>query len=119
MRKKILIIDDNQDILEVIEFILKENGYKVIVSLSAKILDDVLEINPDLILLDDWLGDTSGHKLCRTLKTNPRTKHIPVIIISAARGLEQLAKQCYADSYIEKPFDIDDLQSKITTMLED
>ncbi len=117
MRKKILIIDDDQDILELIEFILKEKGFEVIASLSARILNDLLEIKPDLILLDDWLEDSLGHELCRNIKTNPKTKHIPVIIISAAMGLAQISKECFADSYIEKPFDIDHLASKITTLL--
>lgn len=52
MGKKILIIDDDQDILDLIEYLLKENGFDVVASLSAKVLDDVLEIKPDLILID-------------------------------------------------------------------
>lgn len=117
MRKKIVIIDDDQDILELIEYILTEKGFEVITSLSAKILEDLLEINPNLILLDDWLGDTLGHELCRNIKINPETKHIPVIIISAATGLAEISKECFADSYIEKPFDIEHLESKITILL--
>jgi two-component system phosphate regulon response regulator PhoB len=119
MRKKILIIDDDQDILDLIEFILKENGFEVIASLSAKILDDLLEIKPNLILLDDWLEDTPGHELCRLLKTNPATKHIPIVMISATMNLAHVSKECSADSYIEKPFDIKDLELRITTLLED
>lgn len=118
MSKKILIIDEDRDILELITFILEEKGFEVIASLSGNILDDVLEINPDLILLDDWLADLNGHKLCSILKTTPITKHIPVILISASMGLEQLSQDCFADSYIEKPFDIDLLELKIHAQLD-
>jgi two-component system phosphate regulon response regulator PhoB len=118
MREKILVIDDDQDILELIDFILSEKGFEVITSLSVISPDNVLEIKPDLILLDDWLENTSGHELCLELKTNQATKHIPIIIISATMYLEQLSKKCSADSYIEKPFDINDLESKIISLLE-
>lgn len=118
MSKKILIIDDDRDILELIKFILEEKGFEVVASLSGDILDSVLEINPDLILLDDWLEDLNGHELCRMLKASPATAHIPVILISASMGLAQLSEDCFADSYIEKPFDIDLLDLRINELLE-
>ncbi|MGB4398912.1 MAG: response regulator [Daejeonella sp.] len=118
MKKKILIIDDDQDILDLTEFLLQEIGYKVVASLTANILDDVLQVNPDLILLDDWLESTSGHQLCKVLKTEQATKHIPVVIFSASTGLEKIAKDCFADDYINKPFDINYLQDVIADLLQ-
>lgn len=118
MSKKILIIDDDRDILELITLILEEKGFDVVASVSGNILDKVLEINPDLILLDDWLEDLNGHELCCSLKGNPETTHMPVILISASTGLEKLSQDCFADAYIEKPFDIDGLELKINELLE-
>lgn len=118
MQKKILVIDDDQDILEFTEFLLHEWSYEVIASLTADILDDVLKINPDLILLDDWLEDTTGHEQCKILKSVEATKHIPVVIFSASTGLQKVAEECLADNYIEKPFDVDCLQDIITSLLQ-
>jgi DNA-binding response OmpR family regulator len=118
MKKKILVIDDDQDILDLTEFLLQDNGYEVIASLTASILDDILQINPDLILLDNWLEGVTGQELCKALKTTAATKHIPVIIFSASTGLKEIADDCLADGYIEKPFDIDVLQQKIASLLQ-
>jgi len=117
MKKKILVIDDDQDILDLTEFLLQEIGYDVVASLTANILDDVLQINPDLILLDNWLGDTSGQEQCKILKKKPTTRHIPVILFSASTDLEKNAKDCLADGYIEKPFDVDYLEEVIGNLL--
>lgn len=118
MKKKILVIDHDQDILELTEFLLKEMDYDVDSSLNADILDDVLQIKPDLILLDDWLGGTSGHELCKKLKSEVATSHIKILIFSASTGLEKIAKENLADSYIEKPFDIVELESRILNLLK-
>jgi DNA-binding response OmpR family regulator len=119
VQKKILVVDDDQDILDLIEFLLQDNGYEVIASLTADILDNVLQINPDLILLDNWLDGTAGSALCKILKTQEATRHIPVIIFSASTGLKQVAQDSLADNYIEKPFDVDFLYSVITPLLND
>lgn len=118
MSKKILIIDNDSDILTLITFILEDKGFEVVASLSGSILDSVLEINPNLILLDDWLEDLNGHELCSILKRTPETQHIPVILISASIDLEQVSKDCFADGYIEKPFNIDLLERTINELLE-
>jgi two-component system response regulator VicR len=117
MQKKIIVIDDDQDILEFTEFILQDWGYEVVASLNADILDDILQLNPDLILVDDWLEDTTGHEQCEMLKSAENTKHIPVVIFSASTGLQKVAEDCHADNYIEKPFDVDHLQDVISALL--
>lgn len=117
MSKKILVIDNNQDILDLISIILQQKGYQVVASTQADIVDDVLKIQPDLILLDEWLDGIKGHELCKTLKVEHTTNHIPVIIISAINGLEQVASDCMADNYIQKPFDIDYLAEVVASAL--
>jgi DNA-binding response OmpR family regulator len=72
-------------------------------------LNSLNTIKPDLILLDEILADQRGSALCRRLKNNDTTKHIPVVLISAMPDLKNLALECGADAYIEKPFDIETL----------
>jgi two-component system response regulator VicR len=118
LQKKILVIDDDQDILDFTEFLLQDKGYEVIASLTGDILDDVLLINPDLIILDNWLDGTTGSELCKKLKTTENTNHIPVILFSAATGLKNIAQDCLADDFIEKPFDVDYLHGVISLLLQ-
>lgn len=107
MKKKILIIDNNQDILELTEFLLTEKGYEVVASSTPHILSELSQINPDLILLDEYLDGIKGHEQCIMLKSAETTKHIPIIILSGAFGIEKIAEDCLADGFIKKPFDID------------
>jgi len=117
MSKKILVIDNDQDILDIISFILEENGFNIVLSRSANVLNDVLQIRPDLILLDDWPDRSKGNQLCKNLKESHTTSHIPVIILSTLSDLAQAAADCGADNYIQKPFDIDYLTEVVTTVL--
>lgn len=117
MRKKILIIDDNQDILELTEFLLNEKGYEVVASSTPHILSELSQINPDMILLDEHLDGAKGHEQCIILKRTETTKHIPVIILSGAFGIEKIAEKCLADGYINKPFDVDYLYEVVDSHL--
>lgn len=117
MLKRILVIDNDHDILELITLILQEDGYDVTASKSGDILDKLSQIKPDLILLDDWLNGTKGRELCRSLKSIHLSSNIPIIIISAINGLEQIANECGADGFIQKPFDIEYLLEVIASNL--
>src|SRR6201992_1140011 len=96
MAKKILVIEDDKDIRDTIVYVLEEQGYEVISSENAKILKSLGEINPNMILLDNWLtewkSDANGQQLSKSLKTNPSTSHIPVIIISAVSNIKEIAE---------------------------
>jgi two-component system phosphate regulon response regulator PhoB len=110
MAKKILVIEDDKDIRETIVYVLEEQKYEVIASEDAKILKKVKDIDPDLILLDNWLtdwaSDASGQQLSKGLKNNPATSHIPVILISAVSNLKEIAAAGDANGYLQKPFDL-------------
>ncbi|MGZ3872855.1 MAG: response regulator [Mucilaginibacter sp.] len=110
MAKKILVIEDDKDIRDSIVYILEEEGYEVISSGDSKILRRINEHQPNLVLMDNWLtewkSDANGQQLSRELKTNPETKHIPVIIISAVSNIREIAEEGLADSYLKKPFDM-------------
>ena len=117
MKKKILIIDDNKDILELFVLLLNEKGYEVVASSTPYNISELLQVNPDLILLDEHLDGTKGHEQCLTLKSTESTKHIPVILLSGAFGIEKITEQCHANGFIKKPFDIDDLYEVLENQL--
>lgn len=118
--KKILIVDDSPDILELLTLILELESYEVRGIVDGLELDASVEnFHPDLILLDVMLGHVDGRDLCKRLKANNSTKSIAVIMISASHNLSMIAtKQCKPDDFIAKPFDIDDLLQKIARQLQ-
>ena len=113
MAKKILIIDDDKDVRDTIVYALEEENYEVISSEDAKILKNLDQIKPDMILLDNWLtdwkSDANGQQLSKELKTNPATAHIPVVIVSAVNNVKEIAEAGMADGYLKKPFDLAEL----------
>lgn len=111
--KKILILDDDKDILDSMRMVLEFKGYQVYTSVQAENLNSIYEKAPDLILIDLWMSGVDGSDICRHLKNNTHTKHIPVIIISANANIKELSYNCKADGYISKPFEIDELFSTV------
>lgn len=113
---KILIIDDEVDLVETIRFPLELEGYQVLVAYQGEEgLQLARKENPDLIILDLMLPKIDGYKVCRFLKFDEKYKHIPIIMLTA-RSQEKdrlLGKETGADEYITKPFDLDDLFNKI------
>lgn len=116
--KKILVIDDDEGILSAFEAMLVGEGYDVQSSSDVKPLESFTKNNmPDLILLDVLLSGTDGRGICRQLKADPNTRHIPVIMISAHPGAEESIKKAGADDYLPKPFEMDELINKINRCL--
>lgn len=117
MAKKILVIEDDKDIRDMIVCILEEEGYELISSGDSKILKTINQIKPDLLLMDNWLtewkSDANGQQLSKELKSNPETNHIPIIIISAVSNIKEIAEDGLADSYLKKPFDMTELVNMV------
>lgn len=108
--KKILVIDDDLAILEVIKIILEENGYAVTVHANGADAVAVAEkLLPEVILIDIWISGFDGKELTKELKENKKTKEIPVVMVSAKYDAEKVAKEAGADAFLPKPFDITDL----------
>lgn len=105
----ILLIDDDIEILKVITIILQEAGYKVVQGRDVTAVYEIEKNPPDLLLIDNWLDGKTGRDICYQLKRNAKTKHIPVVLISATLNLADTAKNCLADGFIGKPFEIEDL----------
>lgn len=115
----VLVIDDDGDILEILGEIFREFGFEVVLSRGSLTMDHIKIIQPDIILLDIRLvgSEKDGVEMCRELKSEESLADLPVILCSAETDLRSIAKGCGADSYITKPFDIDDLLSRVATYL--
>ncbi len=118
-KRKLLVVDDEEDILEFLKVILEDEGYIVVTTdkddYLEKLQDDVL---PDLILLDLLLSGKDGRDIVKYLKMNERTKHIPVIMFSAHPRAHETTKQAGADDFVAKPFEIDLLLDKVAQYLQ-
>jgi DNA-binding response OmpR family regulator len=118
MSKKILILDDSEDILEVMKDVLEMEGYEIeILNYTADICKSVITFNADLVILDYILFGINGGELCHMLKTNPLTAHIPVVMVSAyPRVLESLGNYG-SDAFVAKPFSLTDIVSTVKACL--
>jgi len=110
-KRKVLVCDDDEGVLDVIDIILEENGFEVIqVINSQEIYDIIKESKPELILLDLWMPGIDGVAITKTLKDNPETVSIPIIIMSANRDIAQKTQESGANDYLSKPFEMSDLE---------
>ncbi|MBN1781909.1 response regulator [bacterium] len=119
--KRILTIEDDPAFIRLLETRLKAKGYEVhTVTDGLQALNAVRKLKPDLIITDLLLPGMDGHKICRMIKFDKTTSHIPVIMLTA-RDLDkeaELAKQCRADLFISKTNPIDVWISRIPKMLD-
>lgn len=115
--KTIIILDDNQEILNILALIFESDPYSITACSTVKAFKNELEKGlPDLIMLDIKLPDGNGLDLCKELKDDAETKHIPVVMLSGFHGKETGAK-CYPDAYIEKPFDLEYIRNTVSRVL--
>jgi DNA-binding response OmpR family regulator len=120
MLKKILIVEDDLGILAVTKLIINTFGYETIaVSDGNLAISTIQKIKPDLILLDFMLNlvDLNGLDICRKIKSEESTKHIPVILYSASPSSELNWMEAGADTFLKKPYDSDDLKQRIKGLL--
>jgi len=118
--KKILIVDDEADLVETVRFPLEMEGYHVLVSYNGEdALNQARKEKPDLILLDLMLPKLDGYKVCRLLKFDDRYKHIPILMLTAKTQEKDkaLGMETGANEYITKPFEIDHLIKKVKAYL--
>lgn len=114
MRKRILILDDDKDILEILSLILMEEYEIKALNCGDRVFEEIEEFKPDLILMDVRLAHMDGLAICRDLKENVLTSSLPVILISATHDLDKSLNLPGApNDYLAKPFDIDILLNKV------
>src|ERR1700753_4296773 len=107
MPGRVMIFDDDTDLLEVCSIVLKTKNYIVIgLNKCSDIVQEVKSFAPNVILMDNWIPDIGGVKATQLLKSNPELKSIPVIFFSANDRVENLAAEAGAEFYLQKPFEI-------------
>lgn len=120
MSKKILIVDDEKDIVETLKFILESEGFECIVAYDGEeALNLAKTQSPDLIVLDVMLPKINGYKVCRLLKFDSKYKHIPILMVTARTQEEDkiIGEETGANEYVTKPFDIESLTKLVKQYL--
>ncbi len=120
-KSKILIVDDDPNILLSVEFLLVKNGYDVLVARNGmEAMEIIQEIIPDIVLLDIMMPDVDGYVICEYIKKNERTKNTKVIFLSAKSKEADIdfGYEIGADLYMIKPFSTRTLLEKITELLK-
>jgi EAL domain-containing protein (putative c-di-GMP-specific phosphodiesterase class I)/DNA-binding response OmpR family regulator len=120
--ERILIVDDDEDILLIVQTILASSGYAVTTARNGReAVDLALESRPDLILLDVMMPELSGWEVCTTLKNAPETRHVPIAMLTVKNEIRDLitGMQVGADDYITKPFTRRKLLSTVRRLLDE
>lgn len=109
-KKKILVVDDDLTILEVIKIILEENGYEVSTVYSGDMIQGAIKKTfPDLILLDYWMSGHDGEEIAKSLRARETTRLIPIVMVSADQNAKAISKSIGINGFLDKPFEIEDL----------
>ena len=120
MTKKVLIVDDELNIVAALEFLLQKSGYEVMAAQNgAEALKRVESFAPDLVLLDVMMPRISGYEVCRRMRERADWKHIKIIMLSAKGREAEVSKgvSLGADLYVTKPFSNNELVGKIGELL--
>ncbi|MFC1225311.1 response regulator [Pedobacter sp. BG31] len=117
-KKKIMICDDDEGIIDVLEMILDEVGHTVIsVNDSLKVQAAIDKEQPDLLILDLWMPRLSGQEVLKHLRKHSTHHQLKVIVISASRDGEQVASNAGANQFIAKPFDLNNILDSVNALL--
>ena len=119
--KKILIVDDEKDIVETLKFVLESSGYTCYCAYNGEDgLKLAKEIMPDLMILDVMMPKMNGFKISRLLKYDAKYRDIPILMLTARsqESDKMLGEETGANEYITKPFELDDVLSKVAKYLE-
>ncbi len=115
MSKKIVVVDDSPAILDSVKLMLNMEGFEVSNYEKGSEMFNALSASakPDVILMDMWLSGEDGRDICKMIKAHQDFKNIPVVIMSASRGLGDTAIESGAIDFIPKPFDLGEIVEKI------
>ena len=117
---KVLIVDDEPNILLSLEFLMKKQGYKVFIARDGEEAMDIInEEVPEIVVLDIMMPQVDGYEVCTYIKASPSFQHIKVIFLTAKTKPEDIekGKEIGADAYMTKPFSTRNLMKKVKEML--
>ena len=117
--KRIIVVDDDEEVLDTIELVLEIGGYEVEPLTNAEGIHEIVNsFNPDLIILDIVLGKIDGRTICKEIKTNAKTKHIPILMMSGLYKADEInTLETPPDDFMPKPFKMDVLLEKIERLI--
>jgi DNA-binding response OmpR family regulator len=119
VKGKILLLDDNKDLIQILQIILKGQGYDTVVATSVEEAKMKIKIhNPVLILMDVFICDDDGREFCKMLKFQEDTSNIRVILMSGCDESLNIMNQTVADDFMYKPFDYNDLLSRVERQMD-
>ena len=113
MPKRILIADDDPGIGDMLQLMLEDAGYEAEIEVNGQSVWQLAEPFPDLLILDIRLSGMDGRTICEQPKCQPATSDIPIIILSAHKDTQQIAREAGANDFLVKPFDMADLLSLV------
>jgi len=122
MAKRVLIVDDEPNIVAALEYLLRRSGYEVHVASDGEAaLQQVQAVAPDLVLLDVMMPEKSGYDVCQRIRAHPQWSKIRIVILSAKGREAEMSKglSLGADAYVTKPFSNADLVACIGELLRD
>jgi two-component system alkaline phosphatase synthesis response regulator PhoP len=125
MATKILIVDDDPDLVEAVTMILKSKKFDVVAAYNGKEgIEKVKRERPDLVVLDVMMPEKDGYSVCKELKSDPQWSHVPILLLTAVashvpttRFTQQMGMETEADDYIDKPVEPEVLVKRIETLL--
>ena len=116
--KKILIVDDDKDLLFGLRALLTNKGYEIKTISDGDLAPKALvSFAPDLIVLDVHMGKSDGRQICLELKSNAETRHIPILMISADEEGPEISRNYRADDFIAKPLSLVSLYNKVESLI--
>jgi len=113
---KVLVVDDDPDLVAICSLILESEGYDVDAALDGCQAIDKVSASPDVVLMDVMMPVLDGLTVCKMVKQDPQTRNVPVIIMSASESLRERGRE-YADAVLVKPFDIDQMVSAVNNLV--
>ena len=117
--KKVVIFDDDEDILSICTYVLEERGWEVHTFTNCNdVTQKVAQVVPDVILMDNRIPDAGGIEATRELKNTEKLKNIPVIYFSADSDIQSLAAHAGAEAFLAKPFDLNDMEKIIDKAID-
>jgi len=118
MKKRICVLEDNDEILEIIKIVLEDENYDVYgFGTVAAFMANYLDLKPDLCLLDVMLPDGNGIEVCEAIKKHPKSAGIPVVVMTANSRMDKMREGSKANDFIAKPFDINDFAHRINRLI--